>query len=57
MSFHRKRVIDYEQVVVTPSCPGVNLSPTQLNDDNEDFQSRRRYHHSAVVQGRYVEEI
>lgn len=54
---HSKRVIDYEQVVVTPSCPGVNLAPQQLNEDNEDFNSRRRYHHSSVVQGHYVEEI
>lgn len=56
-SSSRKRVNDYEQVVVTPACPGVNLAPQQLNEENEDFQSRRRYHHSSVVQGHLVEEI
>lgn len=53
----RKRVHDYEQVVVTPSCPNVPLSAAQLNEENEDFASRRRYHQSAVVQGHYVDEV
>lgn len=52
-----KRVHDYEQVVVTPSCPNVPLSAAQLNEENEDFASRRRYHQSAVVQGHYVDEV
>lgn len=48
---------EYEQVVVTPSCPSVDLSPTQLNDENEDFSNRQRYHHSSPVQGHLVENI
>lgn len=52
-----KRVHDYEQIVVTPSCPGINVSSTQLNDENEDFSSRRRYHQSSIVQGHYVDDI
>lgn len=52
-----KRVHDYEQVVVTPSCPNVPLAAAQLNEENEDFASRRRYHQSAVVQGHYVDEV
>lgn len=52
-----KRVTDYEQVVVTPSCPGVNVMSAQLNEDNDDFSSRRRYHQSSVVQGHYVDDI
>lgn len=52
-----KRVNDYEQIVVTPSCPGINVSSTQLNDENEDFSSRRRYHQSSIVHGHYVDDI
>uniref|UniRef100_A0A182IQX7 Solute carrier family 12 member 8 n=1 Tax=Anopheles atroparvus TaxID=41427 RepID=A0A182IQX7_ANOAO len=52
-----KRVHDYEQVVVTQTCPNVNLAAAQLNEENEDFASRRRYHQTAVVQGRYVDEV
>lgn len=40
----RKRVNEFEHVVITPSCPGVNVTSTQINDENEDFSSRRRYH-------------
>ena len=47
---------EYEQIVVTPSCPGVDLSPTQLNEENEDFSQRRRYHHSSVVEGHLVDD-
>ena len=53
----RKRVHDYEQVVVTPSCPNVPLASAQLNEENEDFASRRRYHQSAVVHGHYVDDV
>lgn len=52
-----KRVHDYEQIVVTPSCPGIDVASTQLNDENEDFSSRRRYHQSSIVQGHYVDDI
>ncbi|XP_055379772.1 solute carrier family 12 member 8 [Condylostylus longicornis] len=51
-----KRMTDYEQVVVTPTY-NPNVSPTQLNEDNEDFSQRRRYHHSSPVQGHYVDDI
>lgn len=52
-----KRMHGYEQIVVTPSCPGVDLSPTQLNEENEDFSQRRRYHHSSVVEGHLVDDM
>ncbi|XP_037043134.1 solute carrier family 12 member 8 [Bradysia coprophila] len=52
-----KRVHEYEQIVVTPSCPGVDVQSAQLNDENEDFSSRRRYHQSSYVQGRYVDDV
>ncbi|CAD7077678.1 unnamed protein product [Hermetia illucens] len=52
-----KRVHDYEQVVVQPSCTSLNVTSEQLNEENDDFSQRRRYHHSSVVQGHYVDEI
>lgn len=51
-----KRVTDYEQVVVTPLCPGLNVTSTQMNEENDDFSQRRRYHHSSPIQGHYVDE-
>uniref|UniRef100_T1PJ48 Sarcoglycan complex subunit protein n=1 Tax=Musca domestica TaxID=7370 RepID=T1PJ48_MUSDO len=52
-----KRMHEYEQIVVTPSCPGVDLSPTQMNEDNEDFSQRRRYHQSSLIEGHLVNDI
>ncbi|XP_020801761.1 solute carrier family 12 member 8 [Drosophila serrata] len=52
-----KRMHEYEQIVVTPSCPGVDLSPTQLNEQNEDFRPRPNYHHSSVIEGRLIDDI
>ncbi|XP_052856923.1 solute carrier family 12 member 8 [Drosophila gunungcola] len=52
-----KRINEYEQIVVTPSCPGVDLSPTQLNEQNEDFRPRPNYHHSSVIEGRLIDDI
>lgn len=46
-----KRVADYEQIIVTPVHPGMDVSTAQLNEDNEDFSNRRRYHQSATVTG------
>ncbi|CAO1350210.1 unnamed protein product [Diamesa serratosioi] len=51
-----KKTHDYEQVIVTPHC-NVNLTQDQLNEDNEDFSSRRRYHQTANVQGQLIEDI
>ena len=51
---YRKRVYDYEQIVVTPVHPGLDVMSSQLNEDNEDFSNRRRYHQSATVHGHMV---
>lgn len=51
-----KRVQEYEHIVVTPVCPGVEVQPAQLNEDNEDFASRRRYHQSSTVHGKFVDD-
>lgn len=50
----RKRYTDYEQIVVTPVHPGLDVTSAQLNEDNEDFANRRRYHQSATVHGHMV---
>lgn len=50
-----KRVYEYEQIVVTPVLPSVDVHSAQLNEDNTDFASRRRYHQSAIVQGHMVD--
>lgn len=52
-----KRVHEYEQVIVTPTCPGVDVRSDQMNEENNDFSSRHRYHQSAFVQGRYVDDL
>ncbi|XP_046614563.1 solute carrier family 12 member 8 isoform X1 [Neodiprion virginianus] len=49
-----KRVSDYEQIVVTPNHPGVEISSSQLNEENEDFAGRRRYHQTSTITGHYV---
>ncbi|XP_012270341.1 solute carrier family 12 member 8 [Orussus abietinus] len=51
-----KRIYDYEQIIVTPVHPGVETCSAQLNEDNEDFAGRRRYHQTATVTGQYVND-
>ncbi|CAK9812037.1 Solute carrier family 12 member 8 [Anthophora quadrimaculata] len=48
-----RKVYDYEQIVVTPVHPGVETCQAQLNEENEDFAGRRRYHQTATVTGQY----
>ncbi|XP_041118179.1 solute carrier family 12 member 8-like [Polyodon spathula] len=38
-----------EQIVVTPSFATVGMETTQLTEENADFASRDRYHHSFVI--------
>lgn len=46
---NRKRGIDYEEIVIPPQYPGLHLSSDQLNEDNEDFSYRQRFHQTASV--------
>lgn len=48
---------EYEQIVVTPSCPGVDFRSNQLNEENADFANRRRYHQSSIIHGNYVNNV
>ncbi|XP_028156159.1 solute carrier family 12 member 8 [Ostrinia furnacalis] len=43
-----KRPLEYEQLVVTPIHADISVEQERLNDDNEDFASRRRYHQSTL---------
>ncbi|XP_054828918.1 solute carrier family 12 member 8 [Eublepharis macularius] len=38
-----------ERFVVTPSLATVGMETTQLTEENTDFASRDRYHHSSVI--------
>ncbi|KAK1165816.1 solute carrier family 12 member 8 [Acipenser oxyrinchus oxyrinchus] len=38
-----------EQIVVTPSFATVGMETTQLTEENADFASRDRYHHSSII--------
>uniref|UniRef100_A0A8C8SNK0 Solute carrier family 12 member 8 n=1 Tax=Pelusios castaneus TaxID=367368 RepID=A0A8C8SNK0_9SAUR len=38
-----------ERIVVTPAFTTVGMETTQLTEENEDFASRDRYHHSSVI--------
>lgn len=49
-----KKIQEYEQIVVTPNHPGVDMTSAQINEENMDFASRRRYHQSATVSGHMV---
>lgn len=50
----RKRPLEYEQLVVTPVHSDIRVEQERLNDDNEDFASRRRYHQSTAMQSHLV---
>uniref|UniRef100_A0A6Q2Y855 Solute carrier family 12 member 8 n=1 Tax=Esox lucius TaxID=8010 RepID=A0A6Q2Y855_ESOLU len=39
------RELHVDQIVVTPSLPGVGMETRQLTEENLDFASRDRYHH------------
>ncbi|XP_078085299.1 solute carrier family 12 member 8 [Mustelus asterias] len=48
----RRKGSPYEkQVIVTPSFTTVDMATTQLTEENADFASRDRYHHSSAISG------
>ncbi|CAB0009888.1 unnamed protein product [Nesidiocoris tenuis] len=56
LRFCGHRSVGYEEIVVPPTLSGVELSPSQLNEDNEDFSSRQRFHQTASVRPLYHDE-
>lgn len=49
MLIKRKRGVEFEEIVVPMATPGVQLSPSQLTDENEDFSNRQRFHQTATI--------
>lgn len=48
--FHcSRRGTDYEEIVVAPNHPGVELWPSHQNEENEDFSNRLKFHQTATV--------
>ncbi|XP_068102355.1 solute carrier family 12 member 8 isoform X2 [Hyperolius riggenbachi] len=47
-----------EQYVVTPSFGSVGMETTQLTEENKDFASRGRFHHSSVInRGHFTDQF
>lgn len=46
---YRRKAADYEEIVVAPVHPGVETLAAQLNEENLDYASRQRYHHSTTL--------
>ncbi|KAG8195768.1 hypothetical protein JTE90_004775 [Oedothorax gibbosus] len=44
------KVMDYDQIVVAPVLPGMEVKEAQLTEDNADYASRKRYHHSKTIE-------
>ncbi|XP_076307134.1 solute carrier family 12 member 8 [Tachypleus tridentatus] len=42
---------DYDQIVVTPMHPGMEVMAAQLTEENKDYAARERYHQSTTVKG------
>ncbi|XP_054723458.1 solute carrier family 12 member 8-like [Uloborus diversus] len=46
----RCKVSDYDQIIVAPELPEVEVKAAQLTEDNTDYSSRKRYHHSKTIE-------
>lgn len=45
----RKKGLPQDEIVLTPSLPGVGLKTKQLTEENADFASRLRHHQSSFI--------
>ncbi|UYV66302.1 SLC12A8 [Cordylochernes scorpioides] len=43
------RPVDGDQIVVAPVHPGVEVTASQLTQDNSDYAGRQRFHHSTNI--------
>lgn len=48
-SIGRTKGLPQDEIVLTPSLPGVGLKTKQLTEENADFASRLRYHQSSFI--------
>ncbi|KAK7579906.1 hypothetical protein V9T40_000535 [Parthenolecanium corni] len=46
----RRRVTEYEEIIVTPIYPPGDFESSQITEENEDFAGRQRFHQTANVQ-------
>ncbi|GFQ85409.1 solute carrier family 12 member 8 [Trichonephila clavata] len=44
------KVMDYDQIIVAPNIPDMEVKEAQLTEDNADYASRKRYHHSKTIE-------
>ncbi|KAG8323037.1 hypothetical protein J6590_013031 [Homalodisca vitripennis] len=44
-----RRGVDYEEIVIPPEVPHLNVSSDQINEENEDFAYRQRFHQTASI--------
>ncbi|XP_035209674.1 solute carrier family 12 member 8-like, partial [Stegodyphus dumicola] len=44
------KIVDYDQIIVAPVLPEVEVKAAQLTEDNTDYTSRKRYHHSKTIE-------
>ncbi|XP_055009161.1 solute carrier family 12 member 8 isoform X2 [Boleophthalmus pectinirostris] len=49
-SILRKKGLPQDEIVMTPSLPGVGLKTKQLTEENADFASRLKYHQSSFIE-------
>ncbi|XP_033842770.2 solute carrier family 12 member 8 [Periophthalmus magnuspinnatus] len=45
----RENSLPQDEIVLTPSLPGVGLKTKQLTEENADFASRLKYHQSSFI--------
>lgn len=55
ISNFRRKSSELEHMVVQPAQPVVDTHTDQLNDDNQDFADRRRYHQSQTLTASLVD--
>ncbi|GFS54768.1 solute carrier family 12 member 8 [Trichonephila inaurata madagascariensis] len=48
--FSSCKVMDYDQIIVAPNIPDMEVKEAQLTEDNADYASRKRYHHSKTIE-------
>ncbi|XP_054268188.1 solute carrier family 12 member 8 isoform X2 [Macrosteles quadrilineatus] len=44
-----RKGVDYEEIVIPPEVPNLNLCRDQINEENEDFAYRQRFHQTASI--------
>ncbi|GBN67688.1 Solute carrier family 12 member 8 [Araneus ventricosus] len=44
------KIMGYDQIIVAPNIPDLEVKEAQLTEDNVDYASRKRYHHSKTIE-------